>query len=120
MKARGCPVTMFLNGATGNIIFHDFTHGGRAKSAEEMGRILADDVERVHGVRLAAGGRKAARAGDVVLRLVRDDPELKGPEAYHLRVRDHIDLTAGSYNALAFGTMTLLQVLRLLLPLEQD
>ncbi len=44
MKSRGCPVTMFLNGACGNIIFHDFTHGGKALSMEEVGTVLADDV----------------------------------------------------------------------------
>jgi hypothetical protein len=46
MKARGFPVTLFLNGACGNIIFFDPAHGGRGRSMEEMGRVLADDACR--------------------------------------------------------------------------
>jgi hypothetical protein len=47
MKARGCPATLFLNGAAGNIIFLDPFHGNAAKSKEEIGRILAEDVSRI-------------------------------------------------------------------------
>jgi hypothetical protein len=46
MKARGCPITLFLNGAAGNIIFFDVRHGNRGRSQEELGRLLADDVSR--------------------------------------------------------------------------
>jgi len=44
MKQRGCPVTLFLNGASGNISDHDPTRGGARMSKEHIGRALADDV----------------------------------------------------------------------------
>jgi len=46
MKARGCPVTLFLNGASGNISVSDPPYGGEQKPMEEVGRTLADDVGR--------------------------------------------------------------------------
>ena len=46
MKERGCPVTLFLNGASGNITDMDFQRGGARKSHEEIGEILAGDVQR--------------------------------------------------------------------------
>lgn len=47
MKARGCPVTVYLNGASGNISVNDPRKGGPGKSKEEVGAALADDVGRV-------------------------------------------------------------------------
>lgn len=46
MKAQGCPVTLFLNGASGNITDMDLRRGGARKTKEEIGDILADDVTR--------------------------------------------------------------------------
>jgi len=46
MKERGCPVTLFLNGASGNITDLDPQRGGARKSHEEIGKILADDVQK--------------------------------------------------------------------------
>ncbi len=45
MKGRGCPVTLFLNGACGNICSGD-PYRGVELSLEEMGRALADDTSR--------------------------------------------------------------------------
>lgn len=45
MKDHGCPVTLYLNGAGGNIINHDFV-SDRALSMEEASRRLTDDVCR--------------------------------------------------------------------------
>lgn len=47
MKSRGCPVTLYLNGASGNIAHIDPCRGGVRKSKEEIGAILADDVSGV-------------------------------------------------------------------------
>lgn len=47
MAARGCPVTLYLNGASGNIAVNDPTRGGAGKSKEEVGAILARDVAGV-------------------------------------------------------------------------
>jgi len=46
MKARGFPVTLFLNGASGNIIFFDSRRSNQGHSMEEMGRVLAEDAVR--------------------------------------------------------------------------
>lgn len=45
MKARGCPVTLFLNGAAGNICAGD-PYRGVELSLEDMGRALAEDACR--------------------------------------------------------------------------
>ena len=47
MKAHGWPVTVFLNGACGNLHSADPTRSGRCKTKEQVGRILADDVETI-------------------------------------------------------------------------
>ena len=41
LKAKGCPVPMFLNGAAGNISTSDPSRGGADKSMEEVGAIVA-------------------------------------------------------------------------------
>lgn len=43
MQGRGCPVTLFLNGAAGNICSGD-PYRGIELSLEQMGRALADDA----------------------------------------------------------------------------
>lgn len=43
LKARGIPVTLFLQGAAGNIAYDD-PRGRPVKTMEEIGRILADDA----------------------------------------------------------------------------
>lgn len=45
MRGRGCPVTLFLNGAAGNISEGD-PYRGIELSLEEMGRALADDTSK--------------------------------------------------------------------------
>jgi len=47
MKSQGCPVTLFLNGASGNLHTSDPSKGGADKSKEEVGAILAEDVRGV-------------------------------------------------------------------------
>ncbi len=43
MKERGCPITLFLNGASGNICSGD-PYRGIELPLEQMGRALADDT----------------------------------------------------------------------------
>ena len=45
MRQRGWPVTLFLNGACGNLQDADLCRGGKSKSKEEIGAILAADAE---------------------------------------------------------------------------
>ncbi|KPK79276.1 MAG: hypothetical protein AMJ81_13485, partial [Phycisphaerae bacterium SM23_33] len=44
MKSPGCPVTMFLQGAAGNIHTADPARGGADRTMEEVGKMLADDA----------------------------------------------------------------------------
>jgi hypothetical protein len=43
LKEKGIPITLFLQGAAGNIAY-DEPKGGATKSKEAMGQILADDA----------------------------------------------------------------------------
>jgi hypothetical protein len=47
LKKAGCPVTLFLNGASGNIHTADPCAGGQGLSQEAVGELLADDVLHV-------------------------------------------------------------------------
>ena len=47
MKSRGCLVTPYLNGASGNITHIDPRRPALRKSKEEIGAILADDVSSI-------------------------------------------------------------------------
>ena len=47
MKMRGCPVTIFLNGACGNIHHSDPVQNGGSLGYDEIGAKLAEDAERV-------------------------------------------------------------------------
>jgi hypothetical protein len=58
MRSRGCPVTLFLNGASGNISETDPCRGGAGISKEEIGRILADDTSNVLS-KMTYGGESA-------------------------------------------------------------
>ncbi|HOU11576.1 MAG TPA: hypothetical protein PKZ84_00530 [Anaerolineae bacterium] len=67
LRVNGCPMTLFLNGASGNLHTANPADGGRGKSAEEVGEILARDVQRVLAtltftadVRLGVAARVAA------------------------------------------------------------
>ena len=64
MKRRGVPVTLFLNGASGNLSTSDPATGGTDHSMEEVAGILAEDVggvlkdmEMRDSVRLGAKSR---------------------------------------------------------------
>ncbi|MCJ7822371.1 MAG: hypothetical protein MUQ26_04705, partial [Armatimonadetes bacterium] len=46
MEARGCPVTLFLNGAAGNTSVSDPPRGGEQESMEAAGRTLAAAAAR--------------------------------------------------------------------------
>lgn len=47
MKKHRCPVTLFLNGASGNISMADPVRSRPGKKKEEAGKILAGDVKQV-------------------------------------------------------------------------
>ncbi len=75
MKARGCPVTLFLNGAAGNIIFFDVTHNHRGHSKEEIGARLAADAARVMGYMSFRRSMRAASAARTISLPFRDPTE---------------------------------------------
>jgi hypothetical protein len=80
MKARGCPVTLYLNGASGNLHTSDPSHGGADKPLEEVGARLADDVSRaLEGMEFRAEARLGARSRTVRLPFRRaTEAEVKG------------------------------------------
>jgi hexosaminidase len=97
------------------------------KELDPLKRVLADEIQRVTGVRISAEERKPDGAGsrpigyryptDIVLQL---DPALKG-EAYTLTAADtstpaffqaSVVVKGASYQSVASGTVTLLQLLR--------
>jgi len=47
MQSRGCPMTLFLNGACGNVAYGDACQGGETKTEEEIGAILAADAQAI-------------------------------------------------------------------------
>lgn len=47
LKARGCPVTLFLNGACGNVHHSNPAEGGASLDAAAFGARLAEDAARV-------------------------------------------------------------------------
>ncbi len=46
MKSRGCPVTLYLNGASGNLNAADPCKGSLNRPMEQVGQMLAGDVSR--------------------------------------------------------------------------
>ena len=77
------------------------------RSLAPLAKVLSDEISLVTGVRLATGlGR--ARRGDVLLAI---DPRLKGEE-YTLEVRGSAAVRGADYHGVAFGTVTLLQLVR--------
>ena len=68
MKRRSWPVTVFLNGACGNLHHSDPARGGRDKPKEQIGQILADDVEAIlAGMSFDLAGPVAAASRTVQL-----------------------------------------------------
>jgi len=71
-----------------------------------LAKVLASEFLLVAGI-APATAQGQAKTGDIVLKL---DPALKG-EAYSLEVKDSAVVAGGNYNAVAMGTVTLLQAL---------
>ncbi|HEV3025096.1 MAG TPA: alpha-N-acetylglucosaminidase C-terminal domain-containing protein, partial [Pirellulales bacterium] len=71
-----------------------------------LGEILADEIARTAGFRPAVMA-DASRPGDISLGF---DPKLKD-EAYELTVADRAVVRGADYNAIATGTVTLLQAI---------
>jgi len=76
-----------------------------------LGRLLADDFRKIAGVGMTVE-KGRARKGDIALRLVRRDPVLASPDAYRITIDTSAVVEGGTYNAVAFGMMTLLQVMQ--------
>ena len=80
MKEKKCPVTLFLQGAGGNIHHGDPSGENKEKSMEEAGQVLAADVEKaVAAMKFRATAKLSSRTRtlDLPYRTVTDD-EVKG------------------------------------------
>jgi neutral ceramidase len=61
LRVRGCPVTLYLNGASGNLHTANPCAGGENLSAERAGELLARDAwDAMQGISYATGVRVAA------------------------------------------------------------
>jgi hexosaminidase len=72
-----------------------------------LSEVLAKEIQLTKDVQLATATGNG-QAGDIVLKI---DPALNG-EAYRLTVTDRVIVVGGNYQAVASGTVTLLQALR--------
>lgn len=80
MRERNCPVTIFLQGAGGNIHHADPSGLNKEKTMEEAGQALADDVGKAVAAmkfRATAALSSRTRTLDLPYRTVSDD-EIKG------------------------------------------
>jgi hypothetical protein len=99
------PGTGSLTIKTGNRVV------AQGATLEPLAKILASDIERMHGVKLVAGPLPAA-AGDIVLRLAPAAAEFKGIDAYRISVDKGVIVEGRTYQAVAMGMMTVLQALQ--------
>jgi len=76
MASRECPVTLYLNGASGNIHTADPTRGGANKTKEEAGATLAEDVAGVlEGMEFGGDVAVGCRSETIRLPFRRPTPE---------------------------------------------
>jgi hexosaminidase len=76
------------------------------KALEKLAVVLQSEIQKKTGQSLPIGKGKAAK-GDIALVI---DPKLKG-EAYTVTVNDQAVIKGGNYQAVAMGTVTVLQAL---------
>jgi neutral ceramidase len=68
LRERGCPATLYLNGASGNVHTADPRAGGRNTTAERAGELLARDAwDALHGIAFARDVRVAAASRTIDL-----------------------------------------------------
>lgn len=68
MKEKGCPVTLFLQGAGGNIHHADPSGQNKEKSMEECGQALAADAEKaIAAMKFRPAAKLAARSRTIEL-----------------------------------------------------
>ena len=74
---------------------------------EPLGRILAEEIKSITGLKLAVEPDGQVNQGDIILTI---DSSLS-KEAYRLEIADDATVCGGNYGAVALGTTTLLQAL---------
>lgn len=68
LKEKGCPITLFLQGAAGNLHHADPSGVNKEKTMEEAGAALAEDVEKVLGaLKYRPSARISSRSRDLEL-----------------------------------------------------
>ncbi len=75
MKDRGCPVTLYLNGAGGNIITTDFVSGRSLSMEQASDRLAADACRALEGMAFQARARLTAAARTIRLPYRQPTPE---------------------------------------------
>ncbi|MEI7902106.1 MAG: glycoside hydrolase family 20 zincin-like fold domain-containing protein [bacterium] len=81
-------------------------------SLKPLGEVLADDFVKMFGVKKPAVTVGTPPAGGIGLQVVKNNAKFKLPDAYQLDIGTTATVKGGSYQAVAFGMMTLLQAVQ--------
>ena len=79
------------------------------ESLKPLGEILAGDFVKMFGAAKPAVVVGAPKQGGIGLQLVKNEGKFKSPDAYTLDIGTTATVKGGSYQAIAFGMMTVLQ-----------
>jgi len=82
------------------------------ESLKPLGEVLAADLETIYGAKKPTVKVGAPKAGDIFLKLVKGNPKYKSMDAYTLTIDKAAAVEGGSYQAIAFGMMTLVQAVQ--------
>ena len=81
------------------------------KSLKPLGDVLANDIVTLYRATRPTVAVGVPKAGDIFLKLVKGNPKYKSIDAYTLNIDKTATVEGGSYQAIAFGMMTLVQAL---------
>ncbi len=100
-KSLECSPSGMTLGVKSRIRFAD-------ASLEALAKVVSNEIFLVTGIRIPVSNGNVG-AGDIGLQL---DPQLKG-EAYHLKITDRAVVRGSNYQAVALGSVTIEQALKL-------
>jgi len=81
------------------------------ESLKPLGEVLANDIVTLYRSTRPTVAVGDAKEGGIFLKLARGNPKYKSIDAYTLQIGSTATVEGGSYQAIAFGMMTLVQAL---------
>ena len=101
------PWPQSIQGTTGRFALRDDAQiVAESPALSRLANVLAEEIRTTYSVELKVAA-DTVRPGDIVLRL----PGNLKDKAYAVRIGDTASLEGGNYDAVALGTVTLLQLL---------